>query len=43
MSFRVELSTFRGPIDLLLYLVRKHEIESAEIPIAAITRQYSAS
>jgi segregation and condensation protein A len=40
MSFRVDLQTFRGPLDLLLYLVRKHEIDLADIPIAEITRQY---
>jgi segregation and condensation protein A len=30
---------FRGPLDLLLYLVRKHEIDSGEIPIARIADQ----
>lgn len=40
MDFRVDLSIFRGPLDLLLYLVRKHEVQIAEIPIAAITDQY---
>jgi segregation and condensation protein A len=39
-DFRVDLSVFRGPMDLLLYLVRKHEVEIADIPIAAITDQY---
>ncbi|HYW78150.1 MAG TPA: segregation/condensation protein A, partial [Thermoguttaceae bacterium] len=33
---------FRGPLDLLLYLVRKHEVEITEIPIALITDQYLA-
>src|SRR6187399_3252990 len=42
MSFRVDLQTFRGPLDLLLYLVRKHEIDLSDIPIAAITEQYLA-
>jgi segregation and condensation protein A len=42
MSFRVDLSIFRGPLDLLLYLVRKHEVEIVDIPIAAITDQYLA-
>lgn len=42
MDFRVELDTFRGPLDLLLYLVRKHEVEIADIPIALITEQYLA-
>lgn len=35
MFFRVDLDIFRGPLDLLLYLVRKHEIDVVEIPIAA--------
>lgn len=39
-DFRVELDIFRGPLDLLLYLVRRHEVELAEIPVAAITDQY---
>ncbi len=39
-DFRVDLSVFRGPLDLLLYLVRKHEVEITDIPIAAITDQY---
>lgn len=40
MTFRVDLDTFRGPLDLLLYLVRKHEVEIIEIPIAQITEQF---
>src|SRR5512145_267945 len=40
MDFRVDLNIFRGPLDLLLYLVRKHEVEITEIPIAVITTQY---
>lgn len=40
MDFRVELEVFRGPLDLLLYLVRKHEVEITEIPIAPITEQF---
>ena len=42
MDFRVQLDTFRGPLDLLLYLVRKHEVDVADIPIALITDQYLA-
>lgn len=42
MDFRVDLNTFRGPLDLLLYLVRKHEVEIVDIPIASITDQYLA-
>jgi segregation and condensation protein A len=40
LDFRVDLNIFRGPMDLLLYLVRKHEVEITDIPIAAITDQY---
>jgi segregation and condensation protein A len=40
MSFNVQLETFRGPLDLLLYLVRKHEVEIVDIPILAITEQF---
>ncbi len=40
MNFRVELDVFRGPLDLLLYLVRKHEVEIVDIPIAPITEQF---
>jgi segregation and condensation protein A len=40
MPFQVELSEFRGPLDLLMFLVRKQEVEIAEIPIAPITEQF---
>lgn len=40
MNFRVDLDSFRGPLDLLLYLVRKHEVAIVDIPIATITDQY---
>ena len=40
MDFRVDLDIFRGPLDLLLYLVRKHEVEIVDIPIAPITDQF---
>ncbi|MCU0960259.1 MAG: segregation/condensation protein A [Pirellulaceae bacterium] len=40
MSFSVTLDTYRGPLDLLLFLVRKHEVEITDIPIALITQQY---
>ena len=41
-DFRVELDMYRGPMDLLLYLVRKHEVEITDIPIAPITEQFLA-
>jgi segregation and condensation protein A len=40
MDFRVELDVFRGPLDLLLFLVRKHELDVRDLPIALITDQY---
>jgi segregation and condensation protein A len=40
MEFRVKLEVFRGPLDLLLYLVRKHEVEIVDLPIAPITDQF---
>ena len=42
LSFRVELEAFRGPLDLLLYLVRKHEVDVVDLPIAPITDQFLA-
>jgi segregation and condensation protein A len=42
MSFRVELDSYRGPLDLLLYLVRKHEVDIADIPVALVAEQYVA-
>lgn len=38
--FRVDLDLFRGPLDLLLYLVRKHELQATDLPLASITEQY---
>jgi segregation and condensation protein A len=40
MSYRVELDLFSGPLDLLLYLVRRNEVDLRDLPIAAITRQF---
>ncbi len=39
-ALRVFLEAFEGPLDLLLYLIRKHNVDILEIPIADITRQY---
>ena len=36
----VKLSVFEGPLDLLLFLIRKSEIDIYDIPIAEITGQY---
>jgi segregation and condensation protein A len=39
-AYRVNLDFFAGPLDLLLYLVRKDEVDIYDIPIAKITDQY---
>jgi segregation and condensation protein A len=39
-EYRVDLEVFAGPLDLLLYLVRKEEVDIYDIPIARITAQY---
>ncbi len=41
-DFRVDLEIYRGPLDLLLYLVRKNEVDIQELPLAPITEQYLA-
>lgn len=38
--FPVQLQNFEGPLDLLLFLIRKEEIDIYDIPIADITKQY---
>ncbi len=40
--YRVELDGFEGPMDLLLYLIRKHEVDIHDIPLSLITEQYIA-
>jgi segregation and condensation protein A len=40
MNFRVDLELFRGPLDLLLYLIRKNELDVIDIQIAVVTEQY---
>lgn len=40
MSYEVKLEAFEGPLDLLLHLIKKHEIDIYDIPIALITKQY---
>jgi segregation and condensation protein A len=39
-QYKVKLSMFEGPLDLLLYLIRKEEVSIYDIPIARITEQY---
>lgn len=40
MSYRVHLDNFDGPLDLLLFLIKKNEVDLFDIPIAAITQQF---
>ena len=40
MDYKVELPTFRGPLDLLLFLVKHNEVDLYDIPIAIITEQF---
>lgn len=40
MAFRIELPAYRGPLDLLLYLVRRQEIPLAELSLAKVIDQY---
>lgn len=39
-AMKVFLETFEGPLDFLLYLIRKQNIDILDIPIASVTRQY---
>ena len=39
-QYRVELEKFAGPLDLLLYLVRRNEVDIVDLPIATITKQF---
>ncbi|MFH1836558.1 MAG: segregation/condensation protein A [Candidatus Omnitrophota bacterium] len=40
MSYKVKLNIFDGPLDLLLFLIKKDKIDICDIPIAAVTEQY---
>ena len=42
VEFKVDLDVFSGPMDLLLYLVKKHEVDVTEVPIAAIAAEFVA-
>jgi len=41
-DYRVQLEAFEGPLDLLLHLIRRAEVDITDIPIAAIAEQYMA-
>jgi segregation and condensation protein A len=40
LPLKVKLESFEGPLDLLLFLIKKNEIDIYDIPIAGITQQY---
>ncbi|MCZ7633562.1 MAG: hypothetical protein M5U20_08790 [Phycisphaerales bacterium] len=42
-EYTVRLEAFEGPLDLLLYLIRKAEVDVADIPVATIADQYLGS
>src|SRR6266576_3011461 len=42
MDYQVDLDSFRGPLDLLLYLVKRNEIDICDIPIAKVAEQFRA-
>ena len=39
-GYPVKLANFEGPLDLLLHLIRKHEVNIYDIPIVLVTQQY---
>src|SRR5262245_6398653 len=40
MDYQVDLELFHGPLDLLLYLVKRDEVDVCDIPIARIAEQF---
>jgi segregation and condensation protein A len=42
MSYKIKLELFEGPLDLLLYLVKRDQLNIYDIPIATVTEQYLA-
>jgi segregation and condensation protein A len=39
-DYRIKLPVFEGPLDLLLFLIRKSELDIYDIPISTVTKQY---
>jgi segregation and condensation protein A len=39
-QFHIQLPSFEGPLDLLLHLIKKHELEILDLPIAFVTERY---
>lgn len=40
MSYKIKLDVFEGPLDLLLYLIKRNHVNIYDIPIAQVTEQY---
>ena len=40
MSYKVKLDIFEGPLDLLLFLIKRDKVDIYDIPIARVTKQY---
>ena len=40
MIYKVQLKNFEGPLDLLLYFIRRDELDIYDIPIAKITKDF---
>ena len=40
MNYTIEINNFEGPLDLLLHLIKKAELDICEISIVEITKQY---
>jgi len=40
MNYKIKLDIFEGPLDLLLHLIKKNEVDIYDIPISVITEQY---
>ncbi|OGR31250.1 MAG: chromosome segregation protein ScpA [Desulfuromonadales bacterium GWC2_61_20] len=40
MAYEIKLENFEGPLDLLLHLIKKHEMDIYDIPMAEVTEQY---
>lgn len=41
-AYKISVGTFHGPLDLLLHLIKKHEVDISDIPILLIAEQYNA-
>src|SRR5262245_56508096 len=39
-QFHIQLPTFEGPLDLLLHLIKKHELDILDLPVAFVTERY---